>query len=192
MYDYLLIEGDATQDPVLEKAGIDRARMLMAASDSDSGNTYITLTAKALRPDLFVVARAGQVASEPRMRRAGADRVISPYVLAGRRIALSALQPLTVDFFDVLATGRHGDQILAELEVSGDSVIVGESGHDAVQHCGGTTLLAVQHADGELLVGPPGTYVLSPGDRLMLLTNEQDLQLLGRTNAGGAPRAPPS
>jgi voltage-gated potassium channel len=180
-YTYLLIEGDATQDANLREAGIDRARALMAASDSDSGNTYITLTAKALRPDLFVVARAGHVESEPRMRRAGADRVISPYALAGRRIALSALQPLTVDFFDVLATGRHRDQILAELEVSGDSLIAGQNVHEAIQHCGSTTLLAVQHADGELLVGPPGTYVLRPGDRLMLLSNEQDLQVLGGT-----------
>ena len=180
-YDYLLIEGDATQDVHLKEAGIDRARALMAASDSDSGNTYITLTAKALRPELFVVARAGQVASEPRMRRAGADRVISPYVLAGRRIALSALQPLTVDFFDVLATGRQGDQILAEIVVSDDSLIARRNVHDAIQHCGSTTLLAVQHADGELLVGPPPTYVLHPGDRLMLVSNEQDLQLLGRT-----------
>jgi voltage-gated potassium channel len=180
-YTYLLIEGDATQDANLREAGIDRARALMAASDSDSGNTYITLTAKALRPELFVVARAGHTESEPRMRRAGADRVISPYALAGRRIALSALQPLTVDFFDVLATGRSGDQILAELVVSDDSVIAGQNVHDAVQHCGSTTLLAVQQPDGELLVGPPPTYVLRPGERLMLLSNEQDLQLLGRT-----------
>jgi voltage-gated potassium channel len=180
-YSYLLIEGDATQDANLREAGIERARALMAASDSDSGNTYITLTAKAMRPDLFVVARAGQAASEPRMRRAGADRVISPYALAGRRIALSALQPLTVDFFDVLATGRRGDQILAEIEVSDDSLIAGQNVHDAVQHCGSSTLLAVQQADGELLVGPPPAYVLRPGERLMLLSNEQDLQLLGRT-----------
>jgi len=84
-HEYLLVEGDATQDAILEKAGIYRARVLMAASDSDAGNTYITLTAKALKPDLFVVARVGQPASEARVLRAGADRVISPYGLAGRR-----------------------------------------------------------------------------------------------------------
>lgn len=108
---HLVIEGDATRDDVLKQAGIDRARALMAASDSDAGNTYITLAAKALRPDLYVIARVAQAAGEPRARRAGADRVVSPYTLAGRRMALSALQPLTVEFFDLLASERGGDQV---------------------------------------------------------------------------------
>jgi voltage-gated potassium channel len=185
-YQYLVIDGDATQDPVLEKAGIYRARALMAASDSDSGNTYITLTAKALKPDLFVVARVGQPASEARVRRAGADRVISPYSLAGRRMALSALQPLMVDFFDVLTSGRPGEQLLAELVVTDESAIVGQEVHDAMHACRGTTLLAVEHPDGDLLVGPPGSYVLRPGDRLMLLSNEADMEELGRTADRGS------
>ena len=102
--------GDATSDDVLREAGIERARGLLAASDSDSGNTFIVLTAKALNPDLFVVSRAAHPESEPRMQRAGADRVFSPYVIAGRQMALSALQPAVVEFIDTLATGRHGEQ----------------------------------------------------------------------------------
>ncbi len=182
---YLYIDGDATQDAVLEEAGVHRARALMAASDSDAGNTYITLTSKALRPALFVVARVGHVASEPRVRRAGADRVISPYSLAGRRMALSALQPLTVDFIDVLASARPGEQLLAELVVSEESVVAGMPVHEATHGCRATTILAVQHPDGELLVGPPGTYVLRAGDRLMLLSNESDMDDLGRTRPSG-------
>ena len=189
-YQYLVIAGDATQDAILEKAGIYRARALMAASDSDSGNTYITLTAKALKPDLFVTARVGQPASEARVRRAGADRVISPYSLAGRRMALSALQPLMVDFFDVLASGRPSEQLLAELVVTDESAIVRQEVHDAMHACRGTALLAVQHPDGELLVGPPGSYVLQPGDRLMLLSNEADMEELGRTKEHGPAAAP--
>ena len=181
---YLIIPGDATQDPILEKAGIRHARALMAASDSDAGNTYITLTAKAVRPDLFVIARVGQPASESRVRRAGADRVISPYKLAGRRMALSALQPLTVDFFDVLASGRPGGQILAELVVEDGSDIAGQPVHDVLHRCNSTTLLAVQHADGELIVGPPDSYALRPGDRLMMFSNEADMETLGRSGDG--------
>ncbi|HLB24163.1 MAG TPA: potassium channel family protein, partial [Dehalococcoidia bacterium] len=113
---YLLVEGDATSDEMLEQAGVRRAKVLLAASDSDSGNTYITLTAKALNPDIFVVARAGKRGSESRAVRAGADRVISPYVLSGRRMALSAIQPNMVDFIETLAI-RNADQILAEIEV---------------------------------------------------------------------------
>jgi voltage-gated potassium channel len=185
---FLYINGDATQDAVLEEAGIRRARALMAASDSDAGNTYITLTAKALRPELFVVARVGQAASEARVRRAGADRVISPYSLAGRRMALSVLQPLMVDFVDVLASTRQSDQLLAELVVSEQSLIAGMSVHDAVHQIKATTLLAIQHPDGELIVGPPDDYVLRDGDRMILLSTERDMEELGRTRvlaAGG-------
>jgi len=184
-HDFLLIDGDATQDAVLEEAGIERARALLAASDSDSGNTYITLTAKALKPDVFVVTRVGQPHSESRARRAGADRVISPYSLAGRRMALSALQPLMVDFIDVLATARQGDQVLAELVVLDESAIAGASLHDALHDCHATTLLAIQHPDGELLVGPTATYVLRAGDRLMLLTKESEMEELGRARTPG-------
>ncbi len=182
---YLLIPGDATQDAILERAGIRHARGLLAASDSDAGNTYITLTAKALRPELFVIARVGQPFSEPRVRRAGAERVISPYKLAGRRMALSALQPLTVDFFDVLASGRQGDQLLAELVVSEESQIAGQNVHDMLHRCSSTSLLAIQHPDGALVVGPPDSHVINLGDRLILLSNEPDIETLGRRAAEG-------
>jgi voltage-gated potassium channel len=102
-HSHLLVQGDATLDVTLEEAGIARAGCLLAASDSDSGNTYIILTAKALNPSVFVIARVGQPANESKMRRAGADRIISPYMLAGRRMVLSALQPLMVDFVDTLS-----------------------------------------------------------------------------------------
>jgi voltage-gated potassium channel len=179
--DYLMVEGDATQDAVLQTAGIQRARVLMAASDSDANNTYITLTAKALNPEIYVVARVGHPASEPRIRRAGADRVISPYSLAGRRMALSALQPLVVDFVDVLSSGGQRGQVLAEIVVSPGSNIVGRSVLDVLHDCQATALLAIEHPDGQLLVGPPSSYILRDGDRLMLLSNEPDMELLGRT-----------
>ncbi len=179
--DYLLVDGDATQEAALQKAGIERARALMAASDSDAGNTYIVLTANALNPELFVVARARQRASQSRMLQAGANRVISPYVLAGRRMALSALQPLTVDFIDVLASGQQGEQLLGEVVVSGESLIAEHSVEEVMSRCKNTTLLAIQRPDGQLLAGPRGSSVLRPGDRLMLLSNQGDMEELGRT-----------
>lgn len=178
---YLLIEADATQDSVLEEAGIHRARSLMAASDSDADNTFITISAKALNPAVLVVARVGHPGSEDRVRRAGADAVISPYRLAGRRMVLSALQPLIVDFMDLFVSGQRGEQILGELVVSDDSLIRGQSSHDALHDLPTTTLLAVQHADGEVLVGPSDEYNLRSGDRLMLLGSQADIELLGRT-----------
>ncbi len=176
--DYLLIEGDASSDTLLLEAGIQRARCLLAASDSDSGNTYAILTAKALNPRIFTIARVGQRVSMTRMLRAGADRVISPYSIGGRRMALSALQPLLLDFIDTLATGHHGEQILAELEVSEESGLAGHTIEQCFRTCPSATILALQKPNGAVQVGPRGATTLDLGDRLMVLGNEADLETI--------------
>jgi len=176
--DYLLIEGDASSDTTLTDAGIQRARCLLAASDSDSGNTYAILTAKALNPRIFVVGRVGQPASMTRMMRAGADRVISPYSIGGRRMVLSALQPLVLDFIDTLATGRHGEQILAELKVSEESGLAGHTIEECFRTCSSATILGLQKPSGAVQVGPRGSTTLELGDRLMVLGNETELETI--------------
>jgi voltage-gated potassium channel len=179
-YRYLLIEGDATSDVTLQEAGISRAACLLAASDSDSGNTYIILTARALNPVIFIVARVGQPANEPKLRRAGADRVISPYLLAGRRMVLSALQPLMLDFVDTLARGRHGEQILAELEVTEDSCLAALPVSEVHSLCPSAAILGIQKEDGRLIVTPRPEDVLAVGDRLMVFGEEEELERLSR------------
>jgi len=171
---HLLIQGDAASDDVLLEAGIRRAKTLLAASDSDSGNTYITLTAKALNPKVFVVARAGKRETEPRVRRAGADRVISPYALSGRRMALSALQPSIVDFIDTLAVGGHRDEILAEIDVTEDSGLLGLYLRQLLEHVN-VAVLGLQRRDGGLVVGPREDVRLEEGDRLMVLGAENEI-----------------
>ena len=175
---YLIVEGDAATDATLLEAGVQRARCLLAASDSDAGNTYIVLAAKALNARMFVVARAGQPVSEDRVRRAGADRVISPYSIGGRRMALSALQPLVLDFIDTLSSGRHGERILAELEVTEESGLARLTIDGCFVNCPGATVLALQKSDGSIEVGPRPATVLEVGDRLMVLGDEQDLEAL--------------
>jgi len=175
---HLLLEADATSDAVLREAGIERARGLLAASDSDAGNTFIVLAAKAVRPDLYVVSRAARSESEPRMRRAGADRTISPYSIAGRRMALSALQPLMVEFIDALASGRHEEQILAEIEISEESGLGSRTIEDVMQACRGAVVLAVQRATGAIQVGPSGSSQLAVGDRLIVLGDEAELEAI--------------
>lgn len=175
---FLLIEGDASVDATLLEAGIERARGLLAASDSDSGNTYITLTAKAMNPDVLVVARAGQPANLERMRRAGADRVISPYQIGGRRMALSALQPLVLDFIDTLTGGRPEQRIIAEFIATPESCLSGCTLEEAVIGRANVVVLAVQKADGEILVGPPNSTVVGPEDRLIVLGREADMEAL--------------
>jgi len=178
---HLVLEGDATSDAILEEAGIRRARCLLAVADSDAGNTYITLTAKSLNPGIFVIGRVGTPANEAKLRRAGADRVISPYILAGRRMALAATQPFVVDFIDTLAHGRHGDLILAEVEVRDGSGMAGLTVEEACRGASSITVLAVRSADGSVVVGARGQTPLAAGDQLILLGEEEELRALGQS-----------
>lgn len=175
-YGYLLVDDDAASDAILLAAGLQRARCLLAASDSDAGNTFIVLAAKALNPDIYVIARAAHPENEARMMRAGADRVVSPYILAGRRMALAALQPMMVDFIDTLATTRAKGQILAEIEISEESGLAGRSIRETLHACPSAVVLGLQKPSGETLVGPRPTSVLAAGDRLIVLGDEVELE----------------
>jgi voltage-gated potassium channel len=181
---YLLLMGDATNDATLKEAGIERARVLLAASDSDAGNTFIVLTAKALNPRLFLVARAAHPESEPRMLRAGADRVFSPYTIAGKQMALTALHPMVVEFIDTLATRRDGAPVLAEIDVSDVSGLAGRTIHDVLHSCPSVIVLGLQSATGELNVGPPSETVLRTGDRVILMGQESELEAIRPARAG--------
>ena len=182
----LVVEGDAASDAVLREAGIERARGLLAASDSDAGNTFTVITAKALKPDLYVISRAGRPESRPRMQRAGADRAISPYAIAGRRMALSALQPLMVEFIDTLARGGQEEQILAEIDISEESGLGGRTIEDVMHSSQRAVVLGVQRATGAIQVGPRGDTPLEVGDRLIVLGEEAELEAIrpARNRAG--------
>jgi voltage-gated potassium channel len=175
---YLLLTGDATSDTMLKDAGIEHARVLLAASDSDAGNTFIVLTAKALNPKLFVVARAAQPESEPRMLRAGADRVFSPYTIAGKQMALTALHPMVIEFIDTLAPRQDGAPVLAEIDVSDVSGLAGRTIRDVLNSAASVIVLGLQSATGELQVGPPGESVLRVGDRVIVMGKEEELEAI--------------
>jgi voltage-gated potassium channel len=189
---FLLLVGDATTDEVLEEAGIERATCVLAASDSDAGNTFIVLTAKALRPDLFVVARAAYPESEPRMLRAGAERVFSPYIIAGRQMALSALHPVVVEFIDTLASRRKDSPILAEVDISEASDMAGRTIHDVLHQFPSIVVLGLENAAGELRVGPPSDTTLRLGDRVIVMGREDELERVRPTGSRPATRAPAS
>jgi voltage-gated potassium channel len=180
---YLLLVGDATSDASLKEAGVESARVLLAASDSDAGNTFIVLTAKALNPRLFVVARAAHPESEPRMMRAGADRVFSPYNIAGKQMALTALHPMVVEFIDTLASRRDGAPVLAEFDVSEASGLAGRTIHEVLHEFPSVVVLGLENASGELQVGPPVDTVLRMGDRVILVGQEKELESIGPVSA---------
>jgi len=171
---YFMLIGDATSDEVLREAGIAHAVCLVAASDSDAGNTFIVLTAKALSPDLYVVARASQADSLPRMNRAGAQRVFSPYASVGRQMALSAMQPMLAEFIDMPAAAEGGQGVLAEIEVS-ESTTAGGTVGALLGGLRDVTVLGVQKKTGELTVSPAMSTQLLEGDRVVIIASEDAL-----------------
>jgi voltage-gated potassium channel len=165
----LYLMGNSSSEAILRAAGIHRARGLVCAVDSDAENVYITLVARSLNPNISIVARASEDAAADRLYRAGANRVVSPYATSGRRMALIALRPEVVDFFDLARSGSGAVRI-AELQVTDDSKLVGQT---VAQVCGSATALLIRRAAGELLPNPSRDTVVRAGD-LVVTFGEPD------------------
>ncbi len=171
----LFVEGDAASEEILHRAGIEKARGLVSAVDSDERAVYITLAARALRSDLYIIARAGQPESLRRLELAGANRVISPYRMAGHRMAEMALHPAVVEVMDTLKTGG-GEIAVEELVVPSECCRAGQTLGDAgLLGPGAARLLALRRADGSLDVNPGPTQHLEAGDLLIVLGSSQEI-----------------
>jgi voltage-gated potassium channel len=155
-----LIESQASDDEVLKQAGIDRAQGVIACVDSDAENIFITLTARELRSDILIVARASAEDSEKKLMRAGADRVISPYKTSGAAMARFALRPQVGGALDV------ADYRMEEIEVSPDCEGVGRTIGEV---SGPAVVVAIRHPDGRLETQPPAQTVLSVGDMIIAM-----------------------
>ena len=172
------VAGDATEESALRAAGIERARALLCAVDSDSVNVYITLTARALSPRLVIVARASSPESVDVLRRAGADRVVSPFVLSGRQMASLSLRPSVVDFIDSVrfAPGQR----LEEIVVGPGSWLAGKALAEVSAAHPGVRVLAVRRTDGgELVTSPSADLALAAGDLAVVFGPVDVLQTLG-------------
>lgn len=162
---HLVVEGDATDDATLRRAGIERARGLVTTIDSDANNVYVTLSARALNPGLFIVGRANADGAEAKLQQAGADRVVSPYTMAGRRIAELAIRPLVADFIDAALSHGNLSFSLEEVEVAAGGSLVGRT--VASLRDDGAVVLAILEAGGSYEVNPPGDRALVPGESLI-------------------------
>ena len=158
---------DPTREEVLERAGLSRARALLCAVDSDAVNVYITLLARARNPDLFIIARASSPESVEALRRAGTNRVVSPYRLSGARMASLALRPALLEFVDMVSVAP--DLRIEELVVGDSSKMAGKTVRDVAGPHPGVMILAVRSPDGQLLVPPRADTDLAAGDLLILL-----------------------
>lgn len=158
---------DPTQEEVLEQAGISRAKALLCAVDSDAANVYITLLARARNPDLFIIARASSPESVEALRRAGSNRVVSPYRLSGTRMAALALRPAVLEFVDMVSVSP--DLRVEELVVGDHSSLAGVTVRDACAPYDGVFILAIRTADGQLVVPPRADTSLGAGDLLIAI-----------------------
>lgn len=169
------VEGDAASEDVLRAAGIEHAKGLLAVVDSDERVVYITLAARALNADLYITARAGQPESPRRLELAGANRVVSPYGMAGRLMAQLAIRPAVVD---VIETMQHGTSAIGieEILVGAACPAQGRTLREAgLLDTGNARLLALRRRDGTLHVNPDETLRIADGDLVVAMGSEGEL-----------------
>ncbi|MDZ4654508.1 MAG: potassium channel protein [Coriobacteriia bacterium] len=176
---WLHIQGDATDEDVLYAAGVMRAKGLVTALDTDADNLFVSLTARTLNPALYIVARSSQVTSEVKILRSGADRVLTPNMIGGRRMAAMVLHPVVSDYLDVVTHGDQVDYTLESMRVVRDSKLSGRSIREAnVRDLTGAYILAVDGAPDGLNTNPSPDTILMPGDQLVVLGTRAQLDQL--------------
>ncbi len=175
----LLIEGDATDDGDLRRAGIDRASGIVVASDDDADNLYISLSARHARADIQIVARASDADAEKKLFLAGADRVVMPYTAAGRTMANLVLKPQVMSFLDAVTTATGPDLHMAEIEMHESCANAGRTIRDVrVRHETGAIIVALRKRDGTFDTTPEPDAVIEPGDVIVGVGTTEELSRL--------------
>jgi voltage-gated potassium channel len=176
---WLAIAADASREHVLVAAGIHRARGLIAAVGTDAENVYAVLTARVIRPDLFIVARVESDDAEHKLRRAGADRVISPYQIGASHMAQTALRPAVVDFIKLATSSEHLELSMEQVHIAHESALVGQSIVEAsIRQKFGVIIVAIKRAGGAMEFNPPPEAVIQAGDQLVVLGRPDSVKAL--------------
>lgn len=174
---YLCLEGDATDDDVLRRAGIEKAKGLVGAVDTDADNVFVVLSARTLNPSISIVARANQVESEAKLTKAGADKVLSPAAIGGRRMANLLVKPVISDYVDFVTHGDHVEFRLEELVVSPSSELVSKTiGEAHIRSRAGTLVLAIRKASGEFNTNPSSGTTFEAGDKVVVIGTPAQLE----------------
>ena len=172
--EYRCIRGDATDEAVLMAAGIERARALVSAASSDADNVFITLTARSLNPDIQIIARANTQESEPKLVKAGADSVITPYPLSAHRMVAAIVRPGVADFVDDVM--RTGHLELERIALAADSPLVGKRLAEAdLRNAAGVIVIGVHDPQQGLVMVPQADMVFAEGCGMIVLGTREDL-----------------
>ncbi len=174
---FLAVEADASNEEVLRRIGIARARGFVAAVSTDAENVYAVLSARLLNPNLFIVGRAETEDSRTKLMRAGADRVISPYQLGGLQLAQTALRPAVVDFVQLATSSENMDLNLEQVHITEGSSLAGRSLIDAgLRQRFGVVVVGIRRADGHMDFNPEPETSMRAGDDLVVLGRAESLK----------------
>jgi voltage-gated potassium channel len=167
---FLAVEADASSEDVLRRVHIERARGFVAAVSTDAENVYAVLSARLLRPDLFIIGRAETDDARTKLLRAGADRVISPYHIGGLQLAQTALRPAVVDFVQLATSSENLDLNLEQVRISAGSSLDGRSLVEAgVRQRFGVVVVGIRRTDGRMDFNPAPETAMHAGDDLVVL-----------------------
>jgi voltage-gated potassium channel len=175
----LSVEADASREEVLKRVGIDRARGLVAVVGTDADNVYTVLSARVMRPNLFIISRAETDDATQKLKRAGADRVISPYQIGGMQIAQTALRPAVVDFVELATNADNIDLAMEEITIAQKSPFSNVSIVDAnLRQRYGVIVIGIQRHDRRMEFNPEPDTRIEPGDKLVVLGRPDSLKRL--------------
>lgn len=175
----LVILGDATLDEILMEAHVEKARSLVCALATDAENVFVTLSARALNPDLFILSRAALESSIGKMEAAGANHVVSPYIMGGMRMAQSVLRPKLAGFLDEVTGHATTDLDFDEVTVPEGSDLVGMALRESkISQETGVYLLSIRHNSGEMRFNPGPDFEIQAGDHLYALGTPAQVQSL--------------
>jgi voltage-gated potassium channel len=186
----LAVAADASNEDVLKRVGIGRARGLIAAVGTDAENVYTVLSARLLNPGLFIVSRAESEESRRRLERAGADRVVSPYQIGAVHLAQTALRPAVVDFMQFATSATNLELNMEQIRVDAGTPFVGQSILEAnLRQRYGAIVVGIQRADGKMEFNPAPDAKMMAGDQLVVLGPVERLRSLEQAAAAaGTPR----
>ena len=181
----LYVHGDATDDHVLELAGVERARGVIAALNDDKANLFVTISARALNPTARIVAKSIEPSTERKLRRAGADAVVAPNYIGGVRLFSEMVSPKTVAFLDRIVQFGSGISVgLEAIDIPPTSPLVGKRLAETDIREAGALVVAIHRSDGDYVYNPGGEHLLEAGDSLIVLADSEDIAALRQTVAG--------
>jgi voltage-gated potassium channel len=188
---YPVVVGDATEEETLLNAGIERAKGLVTVLHSDADNLFVTLSARDLNPKLFIIARYEEERSESKLLRAGADKVVSPYIIGGTRMAMAVLRPAVIDFIELATQSESLGLQMEEVVLLEGSKLVGVALVDShIRSELDIIVVAIKKRSGHMEFNPSATTVLEEGDRLIAIGEREQLRRLEEVANGGGKPAP--